>query len=72
MAPIPKRITQNTVMQMTGFTEVALNAAVDQGIFPAPVHTGKQRLWLAFDVVDWLMDHVVSAAYLRKRLECSK
>jgi predicted DNA-binding transcriptional regulator AlpA len=69
MARVRKRITQKTVLMMTGFTEAALNAAVEQGVFPAPVHKGKQTLWLAFDVVDWLMDHVVSAVYLRKRLE---
>ena len=66
------RITQLTVMKMTGFTEAALIAAVESGVFPAPVHTGKQILWLTFDVVDWLMDNVVSAAYLRKRLENCK
>ena len=72
MSRIRKRITQSTVMKMTGFTEAALMAAIKSGVFPAPVHKGKQTLWLAFDVVDWLVDHVVSAAYLRKRLESSK
>lgn len=72
MSRIRKRITQLTVMKMTGFTEAALLAAVKSGMFPAPVRTGKQALWLAFDVVDWLMDNVVSPAYLRKRLENSK
>lgn len=71
MARVRKRLTQKTVLMMTGFNEAALNAAVEQGTFPAPVHTGKQTLWLAFDVVDWLIDNVVSAAYLRKRLEGS-
>lgn len=68
MARVRKRLTQKTVLMMTGFNEAALNAAVEQGTFPAPVHTGKQTLWLAFDVVDWLMDNVVSQAYLRKRV----
>lgn len=69
MARVRKRITQKTVLMMTGFTEAALNAAVEQGVFPAPVHKGKLSLWLTFDVVDWLMDNVISAAYMRKRLE---
>jgi predicted DNA-binding transcriptional regulator AlpA len=64
MSRFRKRITQLTVMKMTGFTEAALIAAVESGVFPAPVHTGKQTLWLTFDVVDWLMDNIVSAAYL--------
>ncbi len=68
MARVRKRLTQKTVLLMTGFNEAALNAAVEQGTFPEPVHVGKQTLWLAFDVVDWLMDNVVSPAYLRKRL----
>jgi predicted DNA-binding transcriptional regulator AlpA len=72
MSRLHKRINQSTVMNMTGFTEAALTAAVKSGVFPAPVHTGKQTLWLAFDVVDWLIDNVVSAAYLRKRLENCK
>lgn len=68
----PKRITKSTVLKMTGFTESALDAAVEMGAFPAPVHKGKLSLWLTFDVVNWLVDNVVSAAYLRKRLEASK
>ena len=72
MSRARKRITQKTVMKMTGFTEPALNAAVAMGAFPAPVHKGKLSLWLTFDVVEWLVDNVVSAAYLRKRLEASK
>ena len=68
MARVRKRITQKSVLMLTGFTEAALNVAVAQGVFPAPVHKGKLSLWLAFDVVDWLMDNVVSPAYLRKRL----
>jgi len=67
MARVRKRLTQKTVLMMTGFNEAALNAAVEQGTFPAPVHTGKQTLWLAFDVVDWLMDNVVSPAYTHRR-----
>jgi predicted DNA-binding transcriptional regulator AlpA len=72
MARARKRITQKTVLMMTGFSEAALNAAIEQGAFPAPVHKGKLSLWLTFDVVDWLMDNVISAAYLRKRLEGKK
>lgn len=68
MARASTRITLKTVMKMTGFTEAALNAAVEIGAFPAPVHKGKQTLWRTFDVVEWLVDHVVSAAYLRKRI----
>ena len=68
MARVRKRLTKKTVLMMTGFNDAALDAAVEQGTFPAPVYTGKQTLWLAFDVVDWLMDNVVSPAYLRKRL----
>ena len=68
MSRVRKRLTQKTVLLKTGFNEAALNAAVEQGTFPAPVHKGKQTLWLAFDVVDWLMDNVMSPAYLRKRL----
>lgn len=67
MARVRKRLTKKTVLMMTGFTEAALNAAVEQGTFPAPVHVGKKTLWLAFDVVDWLMDNVISAAYMHKR-----
>ena len=68
MARVRKRLTKKTVLTMTGFNEAALDAAVEQGSFPAPVYVGKKSLWLAFDVVDWLMDNVSSPAYLRKRL----
>lgn len=68
MAHVRKRLTKKTVLIMTGFNEAALDAAVEQGAFPAPVYVGKRSLWLAFDVVDWLMDNVISPAYLRKRL----
>ena len=68
MARVRKRLTKKTVLTMTGFNEAALDAAVEQGSFPAPVYVGKKSLWLAFDVVDWLMDNVISPAYLRKRL----
>lgn len=67
MARVRKRITQKSVLMLTGFTEAALNVAVAQGVFPAPVHKGKLSLWLAFDVLDWLMDNVASTTYLRKR-----
>ena len=68
MARVRKRLTKKTVLTMTGFNEAALDAAVEQGSFPAPVYVGKKSLWFAFDVVDWLMDNVISPAYLRKRL----
>ena len=53
MARVRKRITQKSVLMLTGFTEAALNVAVAQGVFPAPVHKGKLSLWLAFDVLDY-------------------
>ena len=68
MARPPKRITRKTVLKMTGFTDASLNAAIEKGSFPAPVHTGKASLWLVMDVVDWLLDNVISTAYLRQRL----
>lgn len=68
MSRVRKRLTKKTVMKMTGFNDAALDAAVEQGTFPAPVYVGKQSLWPAFDVVDWLIDNVISPAYLRKRL----
>ena len=63
-----KQITKQTVLKMTGFDEAALDKVVAAGTFPAPVHIGKQTRWLTMDVVDWLIDNVVSAAYLAKRL----
>ena len=65
----PKRISTSTVLKMTGFDEAGLNKAIAEEAFPAPVHKGKRTYWVAMDVVDWLIDHVVSADYLRKRLE---
>ena len=68
----PKRFSTNTVLKMTGFDEAALNKAIAEDAFPAPVHKGKRTYWVAMDVVDWLIDKVVSTAYLRKRLEGKK
>ena len=68
----PKRFSTSTVLKMTGFDEAALNKAIAEGAFPAPVHKGKRTYWVAMDVVDWLIDNVVSTAYLRKRLEGKK
>lgn len=53
---------------MTGFDLASLDAAIADGKFPAPVHVGKQRLWLIFNVLDWLVDVALSAEYMRKRL----
>jgi predicted DNA-binding transcriptional regulator AlpA len=68
MARMRKRITQKTVLKMTGLDLASLDTAIADGKFPAPVHQGKQRLWLTFDVLDWLIDVAVSSAYMRKRL----
>lgn len=65
-------IAKGTVLKMTGFDEVGLDKAIADGTFPAPVHIGKQTRWLTMDVVDWLMDNVISAAYLAKRLGNNK
>jgi predicted DNA-binding transcriptional regulator AlpA len=46
MARVRKRLTQKTVLMMTGFNEAALNAAVEQGTFPALVHVGKKHFGL--------------------------
>ena len=68
----PKRISTNTVLKMTGFDEAGLNKAIAEDAFPAPVQKGKRKHWIAMDVVDWLIDHIISADYLRKRLEGKK
>lgn len=68
MARMRKRITQKTVLKMTGFDLASLDAAIADGKFPAPVHVGKQKLWLTFDVLDWLVDVAVCAEFMRKRL----
>jgi predicted DNA-binding transcriptional regulator AlpA len=68
MARMRKRITQKTVLKITGFDLASLDAAIADGKFPAPVQVGKQRLWLTFDVLDWVVDVAVSSAYMRKRL----
>ena len=65
----PKRISTNTVLKMTGFDEAGLIKAIAEDEFPAPVQKGKRTHWNAMDVVDWLIDRVVSTAYLRKQLE---
>lgn len=68
MSRAPKKLALGTVLKMTGFDEARLDKAIAAGTFPAPVHIGKQQRWLTMDVVDWLVDNVVSAAYLKKRL----
>ena len=68
MSRAPKKIAKGTVLKMTGFDEAGLDKAIAAGTFPVPVHIGKQTRWLTMDVVDWLMDNVISAAYLAKRL----
>lgn len=68
MSRAPKKIEKGTVLKMTGFDEATLDKAIDAGTFPAPVRLGKQPRWLTMDVVDWLVDNVISAAYLAKRL----
>ncbi len=65
----PKKIARGTVLKMTGFNAAGLDKAIAAGTFPAPVQIGKQPRWLTMDVVDWLVDNLVSAAYLKKRLE---
>lgn len=69
MSRAPKKIARGTVLKMTGFDEAGLDNAIAAGTFPAPVHIGKQPRWLTMDVVSWLVDNVVSAAYLKKRLD---
>jgi predicted DNA-binding transcriptional regulator AlpA len=69
MSRAPKKIARGTVLKMTGFDEAGLDKAIATGTFPAPVHIGKQERWLTMDVVDWLVDNVISAAYLKKRLD---
>ena len=54
---------------MTGFDAAGLDKAIAAGTFPAPVRQGKQPRWLTMDVVNWLMDNAISAAYLKKRLD---
>ena len=68
MSRAPKQITRGTVLKMTGFDAAGLDKAITAGTFPAPVRLGKQPRWLTMDVVDWLVDNVISPAYLTKRL----
>ena len=72
MSRTPKKIARGTVLKMTGFDAAGLDKAIAAGTFPSPVRLGKQPRWLTMDVVDWLVDTVISAAYLRKRLGESK
>lgn len=68
MSRAPKKLARGTVLKMTGFDAAGLDKAIAAGTFPAPVYIGKQTRWLTMDVVDWLMDNVISTAYLAKRL----
>ena len=68
MSRAPKKLALGTVLKMTGFDAAGLDKAIAAGTFPSPVRLGKQSRWLTMDVVDWLVDNVVSAAYLKKRL----
>ena len=72
MSPGPKRITKSTVLKMTGLDEQQLDKLIADGTFPAPVHIGKQTLWLTMDILDWLVDVVISANNLRKRMDGMK
>ena len=69
MSRTPKRIARGTVLKMTGFDAAGLHKGIAAGTFPAPVHIGKQQWWLTMDVVNWLVDNVVSTAYLKKQLD---
>lgn len=69
MSRAPKKLARGTVLKMTGFDAAGLDKAIAAGTFPAPVYIGKQSRWLTMDVVNWLVDNVVSAAYLKKRLD---
>ena len=69
MSRAPKQIARGTVLKMTGFDVAGLDKAIAAGTFPAPVRLGKQPRWLTMDVVDWLVDTVISAEYLKKRLD---
>ena len=69
MSRAPKKIARGTVLKMTGFDVAGLDKAIAAGTFPAPISLGKQPRWLTMDVVNWLVDNVISAAYLKKRLD---
>ena len=69
MSRAPKKLARGTVLKMTGFDAAGLDKAIAAGTFPTPVYIGKQPRWLTMDVVNWLMDNVISAAYLKKRLD---
>ena len=72
MGRASKKLAHGTVLKMTGFDAAGLDKAIAAGTFPAPVHIGKQQWWLTMDVVSWLVGNVVSAAYLKKRLDTKR
>jgi predicted DNA-binding transcriptional regulator AlpA len=60
MARFRKRITKKSVMKMTGLDEDSLDRLIILGTFPAAQHTGKRPLWVTLDVLDWLIDNLIS------------
>lgn len=71
MARFRKRITKKTVMKMTGLDEVSLDRLIIHGTFPAAQHTGKKPLWVTLDVLDWLIDNLISATSQHARTQSS-
>lgn len=69
MGRIRKFISKRTVLEMTGFDDAGLYAAIETRGFPAPAYTNKTEVWRFLDVVDWVIEEAVATKELRKRLD---